>query len=165
MDTRELKGLQIAATERLRYSKTAGWTVPSQSGMGTYNVRQNVPESLGLRLHLPGLRDRGRACKHVFAVEMVRKRENPDGDVVTETVRVTYSQDWTAYNAAQCEEKERFLPMLADLCSTIPNPPQGRGRPRMPMSDMAFAGVSTGSTTGCPPVASTPTSGRTRRRV
>ena len=31
--------------------------------------------------------------------------------------------------------------MLRDLCDTIPNPPQGRGRPRMPMSDMAFAAV------------------------
>jgi transposase len=141
MDTRELKGLQIAATERLRYSKTAGWTVPSQSGMGTYNVRQNVPESLGLRCTCPDFETRGRACKHVFAVEIVRKRENPDGSVLTETVRVTYSQDWTAYNAAQTEEKERFLPMLRDLCSLIENAPQGKGRPRMPMSDMAFAAV------------------------
>jgi len=31
--------------------------------------------------------------------------------------------------------------MLRDLCDTIPNPPQGKGRPRMPMSDMAFAAV------------------------
>jgi len=84
---------------------------------------------------------RGLPCKHVFAVEIVTKRETPEGDVLTETVRVTYSQDWRSYNMAQCEEKERFLPMLADLCSTIPNPPQGRGRPRLPMSDMAFACV------------------------
>jgi len=141
MDDRELRGLQIAAKERLVYSKTAGWTVPSQSGLGTYNVRQNVPESLGLRCTCPDFETRGRACKHVFAVEIVRKRENPDGSVLTETVRVTYSQDWTAYNAAQCEEKERFLPMLRDLCSLIPNPPQAKGRPRMPRSDMAFAAV------------------------
>lgn len=32
--------------------------------------------------------------------------------------------------------------MLADLCSTVSNPPQGRGRPRLPMGDMAFAAVS-----------------------
>ena len=35
MDDRELRGLQIAATERLRYSKTVGWTVPSQTLVGT----------------------------------------------------------------------------------------------------------------------------------
>ena len=55
---------------------------------------------------------------------------------------VTYTQDWAAYNRAQCQEKERFLPMLADLCTTVPQPPQGRGRPRLPVSDMAFAAVS-----------------------
>lgn len=132
MDDRELRGLQIAATARLRYSKSHGWTVPSQNGMGTYNVRPNVPESLGLRCTCPDFETRGRACKHVFAVEIVRKRETPDGDVLTETVRVTYTQDWMAYNAAQCEEKERFLPMLRDLCSLIENPPQATGRPECP---------------------------------
>lgn len=164
MDDRELRGLQIAATARLRYSKTAGWTVPSQSGMGTYNVRQNVPESLGLRCTCPDFETRGRACKHVFAVEIVRKRENPDGSVLTETVRVTYSQDWAAYNAAQCEEKERFLPMLRDLCSLIPNPPQGKGRPRMPMSDRPSLPL-TVSTRVCPPGDSTRTYATPKRRV
>jgi hypothetical protein len=118
---------------------SAARTVPSQSGTGAYSVRQNVPESLGLRCTCPDFETRGRASKHIFAVEIVRKRENPDGSVLTETVRD--SQDWTAYNASQTEEKERFLPMLRDLCDTIPDPPQGRGRPRMPMSDMAFAAV------------------------
>jgi transposase len=32
--------------------------------------------------------------------------------------------------------------MLAELCSTIPQPAQGRGRPRLPMSDMAFEAIS-----------------------
>lgn len=141
MDTREFKGLQIAASSKLRYSKTGGWVVPSQTGVGSYTVRPNVPEDLGLRCSCPDFELRGLACKHIFAVEIVRKRETPDGDVLTETVRVTYTQDWSAYNLAQTQEKERFLPMLRELCSLIPNPPQGRGRPRMPMSDMIFAAV------------------------
>jgi hypothetical protein len=50
--------------------------------------------------------------------------------------------DWTVYNAAQSEEKRRFVELLADLCSTIPQPvQQGRGRPRLPLSDMVFASV------------------------
>ncbi len=51
------------------------------------------------------------------------------------------SQNWTAYNAAQSEEKRRFVELLADLCSTIPQPPRppGAGRPRLPLSDMVFA--------------------------
>src|SRR5215211_818991 len=52
------------------------------------------------------------------------------------------SSRWTAYNSAQSEEKTRFVALLADLCSTVPQPPQaGRGRPRLPLSDMLFASV------------------------
>jgi transposase len=53
------------------------------------------------------------------------------------------SSSWTAYNAAQSEEKTRFVALLADLCNTIPQPPRppGAGRPRLPLSDMVFASV------------------------
>ena len=46
-------------------------------------------------------------------------------------MRVTYRQDWPAYNAAQVHERE--------LCDAIPQPPQKMGRPRLPLSDMVFA--------------------------
>src|SRR5215218_10753898 len=49
------------------------------------------------------------------------------------------TQNWTAYNAAQSEEKTRFVALLADLCNTVPQPEQGMGRPRLPLSDMLFA--------------------------
>jgi hypothetical protein len=51
------------------------------------------------------------------------------------------SPNWTAYNAAQSEEKTRFLVLLADLCNTVPQPPRppGAGRSRLPLSDMLFA--------------------------
>lgn len=49
---------------------------------------------------------------------------------------------WTAYNAAQSEEKTRFVALLADLCNTVSQPPQmGPGRPRLPLSDMLLASV------------------------
>jgi hypothetical protein len=56
---------------------------------------------------------------------------------------VIESYNWTAYNAAQSEEKTRFVALLADLCNTIPQPPRppGAGRPRLPLSDMVFASV------------------------
>lgn len=55
---------------------------------------------------------------------------------------MTESHKWTAYNAAQSEEKTRFVALLSDLCSSVPQPPQtGRGRPRLPLSDMLFASV------------------------
>src|ERR671916_1338208 len=49
------------------------------------------------------------------------------------------SPNWTAYNAAQSEEKTRFAELLADLCRTVEQPEQDVGRPRLPLSDMLFA--------------------------
>ena len=52
------------------------------------------------------------------------------------------TRNWTSYNAAQSEEKRRFVSLLAELCSTVTQPPQtGKGRPRLPLSDMLFASV------------------------
>lgn len=53
------------------------------------------------------------------------------------------NRDWSSYNAAQSEEKTRFVALLADLCNTVPQPPRppGAGRPRLPLSDMVFASV------------------------
>ncbi len=60
---------------------------------------------------------------------------------MTETLRVTYRQEWSAYNAAQTHEKERVAVLLHDLCAAIDNPAQGRGRPRLPLSDSIFCAV------------------------
>jgi transposase len=54
---------------------------------------------------------------------------------------VIESQNWTAYNRASVEEKRRFVALLAELCRTIPQPEQGMGRPRLPLSDMLFSTV------------------------
>ena len=45
----------------------------------------------------------------------------------------------TAYNAAQTHEKERVAELLRGLCEGIVQPPQGRGRPRLPLSDVVFS--------------------------
>jgi len=148
MDPREIKALQIAATMPLR-RKSDGWIVPSQSGQGTYRVSPQRLEWMRadrIGTYECTCRDfelRGKPCKHIMAVEFTVKRlVTETGEVISEELKVTYTQDWSAYNRGQCEEKERLLPMLADLCSTVRQPPQGRGRPRLPMSDMAFEAVS-----------------------
>ena len=52
------------------------------------------------------------------------------------------NRDWTSYDAAQSEEKRRFVTLLAELCKTVSQPEQrGKGRPRLPLSDMLFASV------------------------
>lgn len=148
MDARQFKGMEIAATMPVRRS-THGWLVPSQAGHGTYTVspvRSNLVDAGAadpFTCSCPDYELRGLPCKHIIAVELTVRREyNSDGEMVAESVKVTYAQNWSAYNAAQCAEKDMFAPMLADLCSTVANPPQGLGRPRLPMSDMAFAAVS-----------------------
>ncbi len=61
---------------------------------------------------------------------------------VTPAKRKTYSQDWSAYNRAQTNEKERFLNLLTELCRGI-NQPQTKkiGRPEFPLSDVIFCGT------------------------
>lgn len=63
-----------------------------------------------------------------------RQEDHPDG----QTARVTYKQEWTAYNAAQTHEKDTFLSLLRELCDGIQEPPQTRGRPRLSLADMVF---------------------------
>ena len=50
-------------------------------------------------------------------------------------------RNWAAYNTASCEEKSRFVALLADLCGGVVQPPRlpGAGRSRLPLSDMLFA--------------------------
>jgi hypothetical protein len=84
-------------------------------------------------------------CKHGYAVTFTLKREETAygtlPTVTNETVRVTYGQNWTAYNAAQTSEKTHAAVSLRGLCGGIQQPPRRRGRPRLPLSDITFAAV------------------------
>lgn len=138
MDTREQRGLEIAAKVKLR-RKGPVWMVPSQAGKGdmyAVNLNDGTPTC-----SCPDHETRRVKCKHIFAVEFTIRRETrPDGTTATtKTVRVTYAQDWTAYNAAQTHEQERVAKLLRGLCDGIAQLPQGRGRPRLPLSDVVFS--------------------------
>ena len=132
---RQQRGMAIAALVRIEKNRL-GYKVPSQSGNGSYVV--NVDEEPFCTC--PDFEKRQQPCKHVYAVEfIIQREERPDGTTVeTKAVRVTYGQDWPAYNAAQTHEQEHFVTLLRELCDTVPQPPQGKGRPRLPLSDMLF---------------------------
>ena len=54
--------------------------------------------------------------------------------------RITYPQDWVAYNKAQTQEKILFLELLYELTSQIPQTKrEGAGRPSADLSEMIFA--------------------------
>jgi hypothetical protein len=79
---------------------------------------------------------------------VIQREQNGNGtETVTETVpltatkKTTYKQNWPAYNEAQTNEKHQFQSLLHDLCSSIQNPVQTKGRPRLPLSDAVFAGT------------------------
>lgn len=129
----------IATTKRIA-KRGPLWVVPSQSHKGHYVVTNSQVHGMPRwECSCPDYATRGQPCKHIIAIEIVRHHELPDGSVVTETTRVTYAQNWPAYNAAQVHEKERFRLLLADLCSGLATEPRkGAGRPRMPLSDVVY---------------------------
>ena len=140
MDAREERGLVIAATSKIEQNKL-GWKVPSQSGNGAYIVNLDHGQPF---CTCPDFEKRQQPCKHIHAVEYVVQREiKPDGTTtLTQSVKLTCTQNWPAYNAAQSEEKTRFGVLLADLCKGIPQPiHEGKGRPALPLADMLFASV------------------------
>lgn len=54
------------------------------------------------------------------------------------TPKPTYSQEWSAYNQAQVNEKSKFLELLFILCDGIQEPVQTFGRPRLSFAEMIF---------------------------
>jgi len=141
MDARKERGRELAQRGRI-VKLTQGWRVPSQSGSGSYFVRLTKKPSCTCSdfeyWQLP--------CKHIYAVEyLITWQTETNGPQTvttkTETVKVTYKQNWPAYNAAQTEEKERFIVLLDALCKLVDQPPQAKGRPRLPLADMLFACV------------------------
>src|SRR5579862_238610 len=131
MEVREQRGLEIAATKKL-HQKGGLWLVPKSTQNGTYVV-DHEPATCTC----PDFELRKEPCKHVYAVEFTIRRESITKDgTVTETV--TYRQEWSAYNAAQTNEKVRVAALLRDLCSVVDNPVQRRGRPRLPLADSIF---------------------------
>ncbi len=150
MDGRQQRGLEIAARCKV-VRQGLGWSVPSQSGAGRYTVSGVAPSAAESdpRCTCPDHETHGGKCKHIYAVEYVIQRElNFDGSTtVTETVRVTktvqrtYPQNWAAYNAAQTNEKDKFMVLLRDLCHGLPEPGQKLGRPRLSLRDSVFTAV------------------------
>jgi len=144
MEERELKGLQIAAKAKLQRSDDGyRWFVPSQTE-GCNNTYIVKPDPAKPHCTCPDFTARQLRCKHIYAAEIVVRREYADDgetQTYTETVTVkqTYRQEWSAYNAAQVNEKDEFQRLLHELCKGVGEPSQPMGRPRLPLEDMIFA--------------------------
>ena len=71
MDLRDLKALEIAARSKITFDGKV-WTVPSQSGKGTYRVTIEAPVSCPCE----DFATTGQPCKHVLAVRLVCERDH-----------------------------------------------------------------------------------------
>ena len=139
MDRREMKGVQIAHSGRISETPK-GWIVPSQSGKGAYLVYK---EGEGTKCNCPDCEMRGTKCKHQWAVEyFIKESMDEEGNkVVEKVVRVTYSQNWTAYNKAQNNEIQLFDELLKDLAENVEEEEQKIGRPRLSLKEELFCSI------------------------
>ena len=121
------------------------WTVKSSSGIGVYRI-DNL--NGGWKCNCPDHVTRLLDCKHILAVriqlarsEVLEGDEQPSEVFHAPTEMNNSVRDWSKYNRAQMEEWEVFGELLGDLTSGLEDPPQGRGRPRLPLSTRAFCSV------------------------
>lgn len=127
---REERGKAIADQgDQIKKVNDLLFKVKSQSGKGFYDVKSTKD---GMICSCPDFVYRGGRCKHIAATRyyLEVQKETPEG-TVTEKVHLTYTQAWTAYNAAQKAEVKLFDELLKDLVKAIPEPEQTMGRPRL----------------------------------
>jgi transposase len=144
VDARQERGRLLANDKRIK-SLGNKWLVPSQ----TASAAAYVVDSEAGKCTCPDHETRAVKCKHLFAVEFVQRETvvetvtRSDGETAvretTREVRLTYRQNWSAYNAAQTTERDHVGALLKALCAGIVTPKQGRGRPRLPLADLTHS--------------------------
>ena len=138
LEARKERGLNIAKTCKITKNGN-GWVVPSQSNGATYDVEFSEFEHKQ-SCTCADYQYRKIKCKHIFAVELIVTEEIDEEGTFTQTVtkKVSYTQNWKAYDHAQIYQKELFMQLLQDVCSRVPQPEYTFGRPKLPLSDMVF---------------------------
>ena len=141
MEGRQMRGMQIAQSGRISETPK-GWIVPSQSGKGAYLVYEKDGEK---RCNCPDCELRRVKCKHQWAVEFFLKEviDEEGNKTVQKVVRVTYTQDWKAYNESQTSEIRLLDELLKNLVANVEEPEQEirKGRPNRNLRDELFCSV------------------------
>jgi transposase len=158
VDIQKEKARELADRGRCILNPDGTWSVFSLTSTNKYKVVLNGmdPKTGANNRHsctCPAFELNQDGCKHIRAVLWVNRqnvadsregkppRERiPEGEPI-QFPRKTYKQDWSAYEAAQTNEKAEFLQLLSDLCSMIAEPErkQGRGRPAASLAAQVFA--------------------------
>jgi Transposase DDE domain/SWIM zinc finger len=143
MDSRRIKAHELADRARITFANGC-YTVPSQSGSGSYTVILDNDDAV---CDCPDFELRDKPCKHVMGVRLFARRlergveqDTANLEPAPKVKRLTYKQDWPNYNAAQVNEQGHFQNLLADLCKGVGEPSRvGRGRPPVPLADQVYA--------------------------
>jgi transposase len=137
MNLRQARGLEIATTQPIT-QENGVWIVPSQASSKTYTVNLHIQTCTCADFEAHRVK-----CKHIHAAEAaLRHEQGLDIPVPEKRIRVTYKQQWEAYNKAQTHEKEKFQELLYALCQNIEDLPRknaNAGRSRLPLGEMIFA--------------------------
>jgi transposase len=128
--------LEVVANSAITHNENF-WVVPSQSGSKSYAVTIDPPACT-----CPDFKKTAIKCKHIFAVQFYVEKER--GSVIPtapEKQRLTYRQEWPAYNLAQTNEKAKFQELLYELTRDVEDLPRKSvaGRNRLPLGDMIFS--------------------------
>lgn len=136
--TREERGEILAKSTRI-VKIPQGWRVTSQ----TNTSRQYIVKLMKDRpvCSCPDCELRHKKCKHIYAVEFYIKKQIDEKGKITETkgIKISYSQDWKAYDQSQTNEKLIFLKLLSELCDFAEQPEYKFGRPNLSISNLLFA--------------------------
>lgn len=138
MEPRKIRGAEIARAGQITRSGRFIWRVKSQTGTGTWVVDYGGDSPT---CTCPDFEKRASFCKHVFAIEIRRRRLVLPGGAVVIDQPTKYTQDWPAYNKAQTREHEHFVHLLRLLCDGISSPKQATGRPKAPLGDTVFTAI------------------------
>ncbi|MBS3076529.1 transposase [Candidatus Pacearchaeota archaeon] len=135
-DYRKIRGKLIFERGRIA-KKNNFWVVGSQTSFKVYKVSFNGHTPV---CNCPDCQLRKDKCKHIYAVEFYIKRQINEEGKLTETkgVKVSYKQDWKAYDKSQTNEKIIFMKLLKDLSENVEQPEYKFGRPNLPISEMIF---------------------------
>lgn len=138
-ETRTERAWAIASTpDTIKLIKEGVFKVQSQSGARSYHVERTDR----WRCDCPDFTTHGVECKHIIAVQLYLEAQRLSLEIVLgDRVRMTYGQDWSAYNLAQTEEIRLFDLLLSELFDSIEEPEQVMGRPRLPLKEQLFCAI------------------------
>lgn len=135
---RKERGQLLLKSTRIVKTSAGFWRVTSQTNPSKqYIVRYKGHEP---KCNCADCTMRKQKCKHIWAVEFYIKQEIDEEGKITETkgIKVTYAQEWKAYDNAQTNEKLLFMRLLKDLTGSIEQPEYSFGRPKIPLQEMFF---------------------------